>query len=148
MIFVYGSDYQRQWKNNTLAQTIVFIVNWTNLFIFLMAMGLCFIRRLNKLRRDGFISTLIDVTVIFTGGGSMRMDHKLERWLFVIVSVGALFLNSLCLDATLYPSYLLSSRTIDSFQQLYETNSPIYLAESLEKHEQLIIQMLRLVFSL
>lgn len=147
VIFVYGSDYGRQWSDNTLAMLKVFIWNWINLFIVLMAIGLCFIRRLNKLRHDGFISTLIDVAVIFTGGGSMRMDHKLERLLFLIVSVGAFFLNSLCLDATLFPSYLLSQQTIETFQQLYDTNSPIFLAESLAKQEKLIIQMLRLDFA-
>lgn len=146
VIFFYGSDYRRQINNNLFSKLKIFTFNWTNLFVIFAAIALCFIRRLHKLRRDGFISVLIDVVVIFTGGGNLRMDHKLERWFFVIMSIGAIFLNAICLEPTLFPSFLLNHRSISTFHQLAEINPPIYLRLVLRSNEHLIVEMLRFIF--
>lgn len=146
VFFVYGQDYQRQFSANLFSKLKLFIFNWTNCFVISAAVVLCFVRRLRKLRRDGFLSVLIDVMVIFTGGGRLRMDHKLERWFFVIVSIGALFLNSICLESTLFPSYLQRQQNVETFQQLTEINPPVYLAPLLERDSDLVQQMLRFVF--
>lgn len=143
VLFFYGQDYQRKINNNLFSKLKIFLFNWTNLFVILAAVVLCFVRRLKKLRRDGFISVLIDVMVIFTGGGHSRMDHKLERWFFMIVSIGALFLNAICLGPTLFPSYLHRPQSVDTFQQLAEINPPIYLLSSLRKDKGLVNEILR-----
>lgn len=146
-VFVYGSNYQRQSTDNVFSKLKVFLFNWTNLFVIMAAVVLCFVRRLGKLRRDGFISVLIDVTVIFIGGGRLRMDHKLERWFFVIVSTGALFLNGICLEPTLFPSFLLPQQSVDTLQQLTEIRPPIYSVALFKRDEHLVIEMLRSVNS-
>lgn len=147
VFFIYGTDYPRQINSNLFSKLKLFLFNWTNLFVILVAFVLCFIRRLNNIRANGLPSVLIDVVVIFIGGGKLRMDQKLERWFFVIVSIGALFLNSICLGPTLFPSFLLPQRTIDTFQQLTELNPPIYLVPMLRPHEEIVREMLKLVYS-
>lgn len=146
VFFVYGTDYQRQINNNLFSKLKIFTFNWTNLLVILAAIALCFIRRLNKLRRDGFISVLIDVVVIFTGGGNLRMDHKLERWFFVIMSIGAFFLNAICLGPTLFPSYLLPCRNIETFQELAAINPPIYISFLLRGDKHLVADLMGFVF--
>lgn len=128
VVFVYGSDYQRKFSDNLFSKLMVFVFNWTNLFVISAAVVLCFLRRLRRLQHDGFISSLIDVTVIFTGGGTLRFDHKLERWFFVIMSIGALFLNAICLEPTLFPSFLQHQQRVDTFNELSEINPPVYVA--------------------
>lgn len=142
-MFIYGTNYKRQINHNLFSQLKLFIFNWSSLTIFVAAIVLCFVRRLNRLRRDGFISVVIDVGVIFIGGGHLRMDHKLERWLFVIVSIGAFFLNAICLDSTLFPFYLLTQPSVDTFQQLAQINPPIYASVALISSESLMKEMLR-----
>lgn len=148
VLFIYGTDYQRQTNNNLFGKLQLILLNWTTFFMILSAIVLCFIRRLSKLRRDGFISVLIDICVIFIGGGRLRMDHKLERWLFVIVSIGALFLNSFTLTSILFPSYLQPQRSIETFQQLAEIKPPFHIGRAFSRDEPIILEMLRFSFLL
>lgn len=146
VIFFYGSDYRRHINNHLFSKLKLFTFNWTNLFVILTAIVLCFVRRRAKLRRDGFITVLIDVIVIFIGGQSLCMNHKIERWFFVITSIGAFFLNAICLGPTLFPSYLRIHQNIDTFQELAKVNPPIYLRLVLRDSEYLIKEMLRLIY--
>lgn len=146
VFFVYGSDYQRQLNNNVVNKLKLFIFNWTNLLVVLAAMALCFVRRWQRLRHDGFISVLIDVTVIFIGGGRLRPAHRFERWFFVLLSIGAFFLNAIGLDSTLFPSYLHPLQSIETFQQLSEINPPTYIPPILGAEKHLIRNMLRYIF--
>lgn len=147
VFFVYGSDFERQFNNNFFNKLKVFLFNWTNTFVILASVTLCFVRRVQRLRHDGFISVLIDVVVIFTGGGKLRFDQKLERWFFSIVSIGALFLNAICLEPTLFPSFLHHQRTVNTFEQLAEINPPVYLAGVLKGNEPYITALLRFYLS-
>lgn len=145
VIFVYGTDYQRQFNNNLLSKLTLFMFNWTSLFVILASIFLCFVRRIDRLRRAGFMPVLIDVMVMFIGGGNLRMRHTLEKWFFVVVSIGAFFLNAICFDSTSFPSYLLSTQSVETFQQLTEINPPIYFNHLLKSDEKLIHKMLRFV---
>lgn len=143
VIFFYGSDYQRQINDNALSKLKIFIFNWTNLLVILMAIVLFFVRRWAKLQRDGFAPVLIDIIVIFIGGGRLRMDHKIERWIFVIMSIGALFLNGICLGPTLFPSYLTPHRSIETFQLLAELNPPIFYRLVFRDQRDILAEMLK-----
>lgn len=143
VIFVYGSDYQRKINNNLFNKLEIFLLNWTNLVVFLGAVVLCFIRRFSRLRRSGFISVLIDVMIIFIGGGRSRPDHRLERWFFVILSIGAFFLNAICLGPTLFPTYLSPQQSITTFRQLAEVKSEFYFAPYLAANSDIVVEMLR-----
>lgn len=143
VIFVYGSDYQRQINNNFISKLALFTLNWTNLFVILSGIVLWMVKRFNRLRDQGFIVVLVDVMVIFTGGGRLRNDHKLERWFFSIVSIAALFLNAICLGPTLFPSFLHHQRSVDTIQQLAEINPPIYICTVFDHNRHLVNQMLK-----
>lgn len=146
VIFFYGSDYHRHTNNHLFSRLKIFTFNWTNLFVILTAMALCFVRRRAKLLRDDFMAVLIDVLVIFIGGQQLRMNHKIERWFFVITSIAAFFLNAICLGPTLFPSYLRIHQNVDTFQELAQVNPPIYLRLVLRDSEDLIKEMLRYAF--
>lgn len=120
IIFIYGHDYHRQPTNNLFTKLTLFTLNWTNLFVILAAVVLCFVRRLRKLRRDGFISVLIDVMVIFTGGGRLNGFSRA---------------NSI--------SILL---TAQSLRQLAEINPLIYIPPMLRREENYIVDLLRYIF--
>lgn len=143
VFFVYGTDYERQINDNFFSQLKIFTFNWTNLFVILAAAMLFIIRRWHQLHCDGFLFAVIDVVVIFIGGGRVRVDHKLERWFFTIVSIGAIFLNGICLGPTLFPSFLLHHRSIETFQQLAEINPPVYATFLVKKKLDLVGDMLR-----
>lgn len=144
VLFIYGVDYQRQSNNNqTLLKFGIFVVNWITLIIILAATALFLIRRLVRLRRDGVISTLIDVMVIFIGGGHLRFSHKMERWIFAIMSISAIFINTLFLDGLLFPSYLHQQRNVDTFEKLAEINAPVYLGSVLRRYEPTIREMFK-----
>lgn len=148
VLFVYGTNFQRQVNNNVLSKLKIFALSWMNLFVVLAAIILSIIYRWTGLSRDGFISALIDAMVIVTGGGRLRMTHTFERWFFAIVSIGAFFLTAISLGPTLFPSYLLSHRSINTFQQLAEINPPFYFDYVLRKDQDLVVDMLRYVFLL
>lgn len=93
VLFVYGSNYQRQVNNNVLSKLKIFALSWMNLFVILAAILLTYIYRWTRISCDGFISALINVLVIFTGGARLRMNHIFERWFFIIVSIGAFFFD-------------------------------------------------------
>lgn len=143
VIFIYDTHQKLKFNDNLFSKLRHFLINWTNLFVILAAILLCIVRRWKKLRCDGFISVLIDVMVIFTGGGKLRMDHQTERWFFAVVSIGAFFLNAICLGPTLFPSYLLAQRSVNTFQELAQINPRIYIDLLHQPQENLIIEMIK-----
>lgn len=143
-LFYYGSDYERQRNHSFLTRISTMFNLWMFLFLILMAILLCILRRMAKLRRDGLYSTIIDISITFTGGGNIRIDHKMERWLFGIAFVGFFFLIAIWQNEYLYPSLLLPDETIDSFEELAGINPPIYLSPQLKAYNDVIVEMLRL----
>lgn len=143
VLFVYGIDSNRQINGTLFKNLKMFIFNWCSLTVVFGTIFLYLMRRMNQLRRTGFISVLIDVMVIFIGGGHLRMNHKLERLLFSIISIAAIFLNGICLDSNLFPFYLLSETTVDTFSQLAEINPPVYFSFLFQRNQNLISGMLR-----
>lgn len=107
------------------------------------AICMCMMRRLNQLRNNGFVPVLIDVMVIFTGGGNLHMHHRLEKWFFAILSIGAFFINAICLEETVFPSYLQPMQRIQTFEEVAKLNVPVYIGNTLKRNQFLIKEMLR-----
>lgn len=142
VLFVYGTDYKRQ-ANNSILKKLKPFVHWKSLIFVFAIIALCFLRRMLKLRRDGLISAYIDIGIVVGGGGNLRIDNKIERMFFAIMFVAFFFLTALWLETTLYPSFLIPHRTIDTFNELAEVNTPVYISIKLKDKEQLVIGMLR-----
>lgn len=143
VIFIYDTHHKPKFNNNLFSKLRLFVFNWTNLFVILAAVVLCIVRQWKKLRRNGFISVLIDVIVIFIGGGILRMDHRIERLFFAVVSFGAFFLNAICLGPTLFPSYLLPQQSVKTFHELAQMNAQIYIDLWFQNEKSLIIEMMK-----
>lgn len=144
ILFYYGSDYERQRTHSFVTQISLMFNLWMFLFYICMAIPLCILRRIARIRRDGLFSTCVDISITFIGGGNVRIDHKMERWLFGIAFVGFFFLNAIWQDEYLYPSLLLPDKIIDTFKELAEINPPIYLSPQLRAYNDVIVEMLRL----
>lgn len=98
-----------------------------------------------KLRHDGFISSFIDTLVVHIGGTTLRLYHRLERWLFVITSIGAFFMIAIWLNACLFPTLITLDQSVDTFEELAEINPPIYLVLILNGIEGIVLEMLRFI---
>lgn len=144
IIFYYGSDYERQRTHSFLTRISSMLNLWMFLFFILMTISLCVLRRIARLKRDGLFSTCIDISITFIGGGNVRIDHKIERWLFGIAFIAFFFLNAIWQNEYLYPSLLLPDKTIDTFKKLSKINPPIYLSLQLKAYNDVIVEMLRL----
>lgn len=115
------------------------------LFVTLAAIILCIIRRKCKLRRDGLISTFIDTIVAFINGGNLQMKHKLERYFFGIVLAAAFFITSIFSGSILFYVYRIMDQKIDTFEELGNVKSPIYINYGFGPFSDDVQQMLRFV---
>lgn len=145
LVFFYGKDFKRQRITTFLDNFWPLFFNWFNFFIVLFAIFLCAIRRVVKLRRDGFISSFIDVLITFIGGGDLHInDHRLEKWFFGVVYVASIFLNAIGLESTLFLSYVDSDHRIDTFDKLRHINPPFAISTTLGDRD-IVEKMLRYV---
>lgn len=143
IIFVYGTDMERQRNDafthffaNKLTQSCM-------LFHVLAAAVLCYLRRRERLRHDGYISCWIDIFVSFFGGGNIRMTHRLERWLFGIVYIANFFLMAVWSGLVLYPSYFERDQSIKSIGKIATINPPIFIDPTMNANEEEIAAILR-----
>lgn len=141
IVFVYGTDFERQ-KYHILNSSEAFVGRAILAFFFFAAAVLCYVRRINRLRRDGYSSSFIDTVVTFIGGGNLQMNHKLERWIFGILLIGCFFLSTFWFEV-MFPSFLLSDKKIKTFDDLIKINPTIYIPNSLHFQADRITDMLR-----
>lgn len=145
--FFYGNDYKRQRISSFLAHFGSLLFNWFNFWIALCAVSLCVFRRILKLRRDGLMSSYIDVLVTFIGGGNLLINHhRLEKWFFGTLLVSSIFLNAIGIESSLYASYVDSFGRIDTFEKLASINPPIYVSPSVKRNFDIINEVLKYVF--
>lgn len=143
MFFFYGDNFKYQRTSTVLDNFSSLFFNWFNLCIFGGAAILCAIRRLKKLRRDGYISSFIDVLLTFVGGGNLHINHyRLEKWFFAALFVASIFLNAIGLESSLIPSYVASDNKIDTFEKLVKIDPPVYSSVVLEENIDIITEML------
>lgn len=142
--FFYGDDFERQRIRSILNNFGSMFFNWFNLYIFAGAAVLCAIRRILKLRRDGFISSVIDVLTTYIGGGNVHINrHMLEKWFYGTVFVTSIFLNAIGLQSSLFSSFVDFELKIDTFEKLAKINPPICLSPSLEGNFDIVTEVLR-----
>lgn len=142
-IFVYGTDIGRLkniWSIPASTQ-MVFIILVA--FMNVAAVILYIVRKRMKLRGNGMASTIIDTMVAFTAGGNLRMHHKVERWFFGIMLISAFFITSIFMGDLLGSVYRIRNK-INTFEQLSEVKSPIYIHPVFGKQANFICDVLRL----
>lgn len=144
VIFVYGINEKRLKQRieitgtNSPSAALLFL-----LYGLLSAAILCFVRRVNRLLRDGFISSYIDALICFVGGGNLRIYHRQERWIFGILFIGSFFSVPFWFNTVYFSKFLIRDQTIDTFKELSAKNPPIFSAQIFEGHQKLIEEMLR-----
>lgn len=146
IVFFYGDDFKRQRISTFFNHFSSLLFNWFNFFILLSGILLCAIRRIGRLRSDGFISSFIDVLITFIGGGNLRINrHRLETWFFGSVFVASIFLNAIGLESSLFSSYIELDQRLETFDDLIQINPPFYISLTLKEHVDAINAMLRYV---
>lgn len=142
VIFVYGTDFTRRMNiTMSIPEPIQMMAGYILLFVVLAAIILRLIRKKWKLRRDGLFSTFIDTMIAFIDGGNLRMQHKFERWFFGVLLIAAFFISSLFVGDLLDCVYRIIYEHINTFEQLAQINSSIYISSSLNSEE--VYHMLR-----
>lgn len=141
--FVYGDDLKYREtsffthmlgnKLNTLLS-----LNW-----FLLAAILYYLRRKLRLRRDGYISCLLDLLIAGIGGGNIRITHRYERWFFSIVFIKYFFLMAIWSGSMFYPTFLEFNQSIKSIKEIAAINPPIFISPSLKYNGGDVVDMLR-----
>lgn len=146
VIFVYGMDFNRLRSIIQIPVCLLYLNYSMFVTIILAAVVLCYIRRTLKLRRDGYISSFIDTIVGFIGGGNLRIVHKLERWFFGVLMIGAFFMIAIWTDTVLDRIYHIQFFEVDTLKKLSEIDRlPVFISPPLKSDRDLLEEMLRLV---
>lgn len=143
--FVYGTDYGRGMYSQAIPLSTQIAVGLMLLFICLAAISLSIIRRKLKLRGDDFYKSFIDCLIPLVGGGNIRMRHKYERWFFGVSYFAAFLLVNIFASDFVNAIITIFDSKISTFEQLAQTNSPIYIHEPLRFHSDEIHGMLQYV---
>lgn len=144
VVFVYGDDFKRE-KYHIFNKSAGITASLVLTFFLLVAAVLCYVRRSRHLRRDGYMSSFIDVLITFCAGGNLRVNHKFERWILGILLIGCFFLTALFFELVLFPSFLERDRNIKTFEELAKVNPPVYYSYILKENIEVILGMLRFV---
>lgn len=147
IIFVYGTDFQRKLNILLIPMSIWVVSILIILFMCLAAIALHTLRKKFHLRRVDHGSTLIDILIVFIACGNLRIYHKWERLFFLILFNGAFFLTPIFSSEILSQVYRMRNRQINTFEQLTEIDSPIFINPTLATHEHNVCEMLRLGIS-
>lgn len=142
IIFVYGTDYQREMNILFIPGSVQILATLILLFVFLATIILCIVRR------GGFMSAFIDIVIAFIAGGNLRMRFKFERWFFGILLISAFFITSIFTGNLLDCVYQVLNQEINTFEQLANINLPnipAYINPTLAMHSEDIRERLRLV---
>lgn len=85
----------------------------------------------------------MDCLVLFIGGGSLRIEHRLERWLFGILMVGAFFIVSVFGGDLVDSVVRVLNFEFETFADVARLEPPIYYDQDLAMNEMDIAAMLR-----
>lgn len=143
VLFVYGTDFKRQKQHILLSDNLIFYHYLCVVGFILSAMVLCFLRRRNRLRRDGLFSSVIDINIAYFGGGTLRSHHQLERFFLGIFLISGFFWTAVCFDAVLYPYFLVQDEKVKTFADLIKINPPIFSGFRLKENAHVVFDRLR-----
>lgn len=142
VLFVYGADYKREMNIFFVPQSVRIAAALFLSFIFVAATVLYVIRRKLECLKNDFLSAVIDCWIPFIGGGNLRMEHRLERLIFVILLFGAFFIMSVFSGDLIDCVVSVLNAKISTFTQLAEINPPIHSMFELSGDEDLIREKL------
>lgn len=143
IVFFYGADEKRKrvhikTESETIFKILTEIISWVTAAVF------CYVRKRNRLRRNGLISSYIDVQTAIYGGGNLRLNHNLEQWIFSILFFGYFFLDILYYQIVIYPAFLIFDQSIKNFKELAVVNPLIYLSPAIGDFNKTVDILLRL----
>lgn len=127
IVFIYGDDFKRQMAIWNVPGAIRLIALLIIIFMSLATVILLIIRKIFKLRRNDLFSTVIDILIVFIGGGSLVMRHKWERWFFGILLFAAFFITSMFAGDLLDCMIQVQNRKFEKIDELAGFSTPIYL---------------------
>lgn len=143
MMLVYGTDLEHSQKGIFTTYFEYKSNQATFAFFYGFPVILLVIRRILRLRHDGYISCVIDIAVGFLGGGNIRITHWIEKWFFSVIWIAAFFLNAIYFTlvfGTVWTNFNDIGKSVGDIAML---NTPIYLSPDLEENEQSINVILR-----
>lgn len=142
VIYVHRSDFKYEMDIVPFSRAIQIIIALILLFICFSATILWLIRRKLQRRWNNFSASFIECLVPFIGGGSMTIQHKLERWFFIILLFGAFIIVAMFGGDIVDNIVTVQSSKMDTFEKLAKTKSVIYLPQSLGMHNDQIRLMI------
>lgn len=145
VIFFYGTNQEREKFRVLLTGLGTITLSLFFVTVLLAAAVLCFYRRTNRLQRNGYISSFIDICITFYGGGNLHMRHTFERLFLGMLLIGFFFLMTFWQEAILFPSFLLYDQRVRTFDDLAKKNLPIYSGGSTSEFAEIIEEMLRFI---
>lgn len=148
VVFIYGANFSRKMNTGSYPKSVQMLLALIMLFIGLATIILTMLRNKWKLRHGDFISAFIDTLVAIIAGGNLRMKHKVERWFFGIVLLGAFFLTSIFASDLLECTYRIRSQKINTFDELKDVRAPIFINRSLKMYNDNISEMIRFVIKI
>lgn len=143
IIFVYGDDIERQQKNIFISVGGKKSARACALFHLLATAVLCYVRKRERIPRNGFIWCWLDINCSFFGGGNIRITHRYEKWLFGIVYIANFFLMAIYSGLVLLESGYERDQSIKSIEEITSIDPPIFINPDFEQHEKDVIDTLR-----
>ena len=143
VIFVYGTDFRREMNIFLIPRAVQIAGAMILTFIFAASITLYFIRRKLRLPRRDFMSALMDCWIPFIGGGNLQMHHRLEKWFFAILLFSAFFIMAVFSGDLIDCVVRVLHAKVSTFAELAEINPPIYSANELHSHGNLILEKLK-----
>lgn len=133
-LFVYGTDFKREVNIlfEPIPEQIQLIAGLIVLFVLWAAIVLYMIRRKLNLPRNEFSLAFMECITPFIGGGNMRIRHKWEKWFFIILIFGAFFIVAVFAGCLLDAAIRIQHQRIETFEQLAQIDSPIFIRNSLD----------------
>lgn len=126
-VFVYGEDFRRERDVFVISVSVLIQGASIILFMVLAANSLIIIRRKFNIQPNDYSSAFIEIITLFIGGGSVRIQHKYEKWFFTVLSFGA-FLIMCVIAGDLLDNFIKVLDTkISKFEELVDINPPIYI---------------------
>lgn len=138
VLFIYGPNFKRETDIFSVPKSVVVVASMVLSFIFGAALLLYVMRRKLRLFRYDFLSATLDCWIPFIGGGILRPEHRLERWFFTILSLGAFFIMAVFSGDLLDCVVCVLIAKVNTFAKLAAINPPIYSPYELTTQQELV----------
>lgn len=146
VILVYYNDLNIDRNEKTISLLQCFVIKIITLsfigFVTMLLILFC-LRQLTRSHRRCFILTLMDMTIVYFGGGTLRIIRSWERIFFGAALLGTLTLQSMGFLSVLYNTFLFANvNRIDTFEQLKKLNVTLAMHTPLESYAKTVKLMI------